>query len=249
MLDLAGGWEAVYTERDVGEAAQPPPPARRQLGDSARSRSRSPASPSELAAALEEAFRLHAARWRDRPDASGFATPAGRRFHRDAIPRSRPPGVPRIALLRVGGARGRVQLLLPARRHACTSTSWPSTPTTRPLVARAATTLAAIEAAAAEGARRVEFLGGGERYKLELADGLEPLHQGIGLATTARGRAAAPPRASRAVHARRRLKETPVRRLYYDGLAPARRVARVTRSAMSARRGPSAPSPRPARTP
>ena len=110
------------------------------------------------------------------------------------------------------------------------------------------TTLAAIEAAAAEGARRVEFLGGAERYKLELADGLAPLHQCVGLATTARGRAAAAARVA-AIQAQRRLKETPVRRLYYEGLAPARRVARVTRSAMSARPGTSAPSPRPARTP
>ena len=42
-------------------------------------------------------------------------------------------------------------------------------------------TLDAIEAAAAEGATRVEFLGGAERYKLELADRLEPLYQGLGL--------------------------------------------------------------------
>ena len=47
-------------------------------------------------------------------------------------------------------------------------------------------TLDAIETAAAEGATRVEFLGGAERYKVELADRLEPLCQGLGLACTLR---------------------------------------------------------------
>ena len=36
---------------------------------------------------------------------------------------------------------------------------------------------------------RVEFLGGGERYKLELADGLAPLYHGFGVASGVRGRA------------------------------------------------------------
>jgi CelD/BcsL family acetyltransferase involved in cellulose biosynthesis len=109
-------------------------------------------------------------------------------------------------------------------------------------------TLAALEAAAAEGVRRVEFLGGAERYKLELADRLEPLYQGIGLASGAHGRAAAAARAA-AVRARLRLKDTPARRLYYDGLAPARRIARLASSATSARRGISAAGRSPARTP
>jgi CelD/BcsL family acetyltransferase involved in cellulose biosynthesis len=50
-------------------------------------------------------------------------------------------------------------------------------------------TLDAIQSAEQEGARRVEFLGGGERYKLELADATAPLYQCIGFATTMRGRA------------------------------------------------------------
>ena len=50
-------------------------------------------------------------------------------------------------------------------------------------------TLDAIEAAADEGLTRVEFLGGGERYKVELADGFEPLYHGFGLASGVRGRA------------------------------------------------------------
>ena len=48
-------------------------------------------------------------------------------------------------------------------------------------------TLSAIEAAADEGVTRVEYLGGGERYKLELSDGLAPMYQCIGFAQTAKG--------------------------------------------------------------
>jgi CelD/BcsL family acetyltransferase involved in cellulose biosynthesis len=53
------------------------------------------------------------------------------------------------------------------------------------------TTLAAIEAAAAEGVERVEFLGGDERYKQDLADANEPLYECIGFASSWRGRAQA----------------------------------------------------------
>ena len=53
------------------------------------------------------------------------------------------------------------------------------------------TTLAAIEAAAAEGVERVEFLGGDERYKQELADTNDPLYECVGFASSLRGRAAA----------------------------------------------------------
>jgi CelD/BcsL family acetyltransferase involved in cellulose biosynthesis len=247
VIDLAGGWEAVYKERTSAKRRSLHRRRRRQLGGLGEVTFEVARSPSELAAALEEAFRLHAARWRDRPEASGFASRAGRRFHRAAVRALAPSGVPRIALLRVGGrAVACNYFFLLGDRMYFHELAFD------PVVARWSpgqiTTLAAIEAAAAEGARRVEFLGGGERYKLELADSLEPLHQAIGLATTARGRTAATARVA-AVHAHRRLKETPVRRLYYEGLAPARRIARVTRSARSARPGTSAPGPRPARTP
>ena len=42
-------------------------------------------------------------------------------------------------------------------------------------------TLETLRTASEEGLTRVEFLGGDERYKLELADHLEPLYQGFGL--------------------------------------------------------------------
>ena len=247
VLDLDGGWERVYTQRTSAKRRSLHRRRWRQLGDLGEVTFEVARGSSELAAAIEEAFRLHAARWNDRPEASGFATPAGREFHREAIQALAPSGAPRIALLRVGGVAVACNyfFLLAGRMYFHELAFDPAVARWSP---GQLTTLASIEAAAAEGARRVEFLGGDERYKLELADRLEPLHQGIGLAATVRGRTAAAGRVA-SVHARRRLKETPVRRLYYDGLAPARRVARVTRSVTSARRGTSAPGPSPARAP
>ena len=64
-------------------------------------------------------------------------------------------------------------------------------------------TLDTIETAAAEGLTRVEFLGGAERYKLELADRLDPLCQGIGLARGPLARAVV---ASRLAYIRLRLR-------------------------------------------
>jgi CelD/BcsL family acetyltransferase involved in cellulose biosynthesis len=247
VMDLGAGWEATYRAKTSAKRRNLHGRRRRQLerlGDVTFDVARDLEA---LSPALEDAFRLHAARWRDRPEASGFATPRGRRFHRAALAALAPLGVPRIALLRVAG-----------RPVACNyfflldGCMYFHELAFDPALARwspgQVATLEAIAAAADEGARRVEFLCGAERYKLELADRLEPLHQGIGLASTARGRAAAAARVA-SVRAHRRLKRTPVRRLYYEGLAPARRFARATRSATSARRGTSAPGPRPARTP
>ena len=246
VMDLAAGWEAAYRAKTSAKRRNLHRRRRRQLErlgevsfDVARTRD-------ELAPALEDAFFLHAARWQDRPEASGFASARGRRFHRAALA-ALPPGVPRIALLRVAG-----------RPVACNyfflldGCMYFHELAFDPALARwspgQVATLEAIAAAAAEGARRVEFHGGAERYKHELADRLEPLHQGHGLAVTRRGRAAVAARV-RAVDARRRLKDTPVRSLYYEGLAPARRMARLARRSRSARLGSSALGRSPQRTP
>ena len=84
-------------------------------------------------------------------------------------------------------------------------------------------TLDTLEAAAADGLRRVEFLGGGEDYKLQLMDGFEPLQQALGLADGPRGRLYVGARlASISLRMRLRRSEA-VRRLYVDRLAFARR--------------------------
>jgi CelD/BcsL family acetyltransferase involved in cellulose biosynthesis len=245
VMDLEPSWDAVYRAKTSAKRRSLHRRRRRQLEGLGEVTFEVAREVDELAPALEEAFRLHAARWRDRPEASGFATRTGRAFHRAALA-ALPPGVPRIGLLRVGGrpAACNYFFLLGGRMYFHELAFDPALARWSP---GQVATLEAIGAAAAEGARRVEFLGGAERYKLELADRLEPLHQGLGLAATRRGRAAVVAR-TQAVHARGQLKRTPVRRLYYEGLAPARRMARLASSAMSARRGTRAPGRSPERT-
>jgi CelD/BcsL family acetyltransferase involved in cellulose biosynthesis len=247
VLDISEGWDAVYRRRTSGKRRNLHRRRRRQLQELGELTFTVAREPAALAAALEEAFRLHEARWRDRPEASGFATAAGRRFHRAALEALAPAGVARIALLAVGGRAVACNyfFVLGDRMYFHELAFDPEFARWSP---GQVTTLDTLAAAAAAGITRVEFLGGAERYKLELADRLEPLYQGLGLASGARGRAAVAVRTA-AWQGRQRLKRTPVRRLYYEGLAPARRVARVASMATSARRGISAAGRRPARIP
>jgi CelD/BcsL family acetyltransferase involved in cellulose biosynthesis len=91
-------------------------------------------------------------------------------------------------------------------------------------------TLDALEAAGEEGLQLVEFLGGSERYKLELSDRLEPLYQGLGLAASARGQAVLAGRLGM-VRLRRRLKRSPtLHRLYLNGFGSLRRFRRGRRA-------------------
>ena len=86
-------------------------------------------------------------------------------------------GVLRIVLMRVARKSRGVPLLLRAGGRDGRAPS-----RLRPELARYSpglvATLETIRLASDDGMRRVEFLGGGERYKLELADHLEPLSEG-----------------------------------------------------------------------
>jgi CelD/BcsL family acetyltransferase involved in cellulose biosynthesis len=228
VLELPDGWPAAYAARISSRHRSLDRRRRRQLAEIGPVTVEVARDVETLGPALEVAFALHEARWRDRPEASGFATPAGRAFHRAVIRTLAPLGVPRIVLLRVGG-----------RPVACNyflllgETMFFHELAFHPDLARFSpgwlTTVEALSAAAADGARRVEFLGGTERYKLELADRCEPLYQGLGLASTRRGRVGVQARTA-SVSVRRRLKHTPLRRVYYEHLAPARRAIRRLRS-------------------
>jgi CelD/BcsL family acetyltransferase involved in cellulose biosynthesis len=85
-------------------------------------------------------------------------------------------------------------------------------------------TLDSIGLACEEGVRRIEFLGGPERYKSDLADGFEPMYEAVGHAASIRGSVAVAARVG-TVKTRRFLKRSPaLRRFYFDGLAPVRRL-------------------------
>ncbi len=226
VLDLEPGWPEVYRAKTSAKRRSLHRRRRRQLAELGELSVEVARTREVLAPALEEAFELHELRWRDRPEASRFATPAGRAFHREALRAIAP--VPRILTVRIDG-----------RAVACNyffllgDCMYFHELAFDPGFARFSpgqiATLEALEAAAGEGARRVEFLGGAERYKLELADRFEPLYEGVGLARTLRGRAAASARIA-VLDLRRTLKGTPARRVYYDHLAPARRALRRLRS-------------------
>ncbi len=228
VLALNGGWEEVYRQKTSAKKRNQHRRRRRQLEGLGQLEVSVARSGAELEAALEEAFRLHELRWRGRPDHSDFGTPSGMRFHRAALRALLELDAPRIVMLRLDGRAiaFHYYFALFDRMYVHRLGFDPAYARYSPGLVN---TLDAIEAAARDGARRVEFLGGGERYKLELADGIEPMHRLIGLPRGIRGQVLARA-ASAQVRARLRLKRTPaINRAYYRGLAPARRLRSALR--------------------
>jgi CelD/BcsL family acetyltransferase involved in cellulose biosynthesis len=223
VLDLTEGWDAVYESKLSAKKRNHHRRRRRQLAELGRVDVEVARTPAELEAALEDAFELHMLRWRGRPDGSGFATPVGRSFHRATARALAALDVPRIVTLKIDGrpVAFHYYLTLEGRMYVHRIAFDPAFGRFSPGVIN---TLDAIETAAAEGATRVEFLGGAERYKVDLADHLEPLYQAFGLAGSLRGRVAVAGRLG-GIRLRKRLKRSPaLRRFYFDGLAPARRL-------------------------
>jgi CelD/BcsL family acetyltransferase involved in cellulose biosynthesis len=223
VLDLRPGWDTVYRSKLSSKRRSHHRRRRRQLAALGRVEVEVARSPAELEPALESAFRLHELRWRGRPDGSGFASPLGRRFNHAAIQALAALDIPRIVTMKIDGrpVAFHYYLAFEGRMYVHRIGFDPAIGRFSPGVIN---TLDAIEAAASEGVSRVEFLGGAERYKVELADRLEPLYQGLGLAGSVRGRAAVAARVA-GIRTRKRLKRSPaLRRFYFDGLAPARRL-------------------------
>jgi CelD/BcsL family acetyltransferase involved in cellulose biosynthesis len=232
VLDLTGGWDAVYRAKTSSKKRSLHRRRRRQLADSGPLEVTRARTLAELEPALEDAFRLHALRWDGRPDGSGFTTAAGIPFHRAAVRRLAAIDVARIVTLRVGGraVAFHYYFALERRMYVHRLAFDPALARFSPGLVN---TLDAIEAASDEGLERVEFLGGDERYKIELADRFEPLCHGFGMASGARGRAYAAAHVG-GIRLRMRLKRSPrLRRLYFDGVAPVRRVARRSRGALA----------------
>ena len=222
VLDLSPGWDAVYRSKLPSKRRNHHRRRRRQLAELGRVEVVVARTEPELEQALEDAFTLHVLRWHGRPDGSGFATPVGRTFNHAIVRALAPLGVPRIVLLKIDGRPVAFHYYL-----AFEGTMYVHRIAFDPAFARFSpgviNTLDAIEAAAAEGLTRVEFLGGAERYKLELADHLEPLYEGFGLARTLKGKAAVAGRLG-GIRVRIQLKRShALRRFYFEGLAPARR--------------------------
>jgi CelD/BcsL family acetyltransferase involved in cellulose biosynthesis len=223
VLDLAAGWDEVYRAKTTSKKRNLHKRRRRQLSELGRLEVTVARDSETTGPALEEAFRLHALRWEGRPDGSGFGTPIGMRFHRAALSALAELDIPRIVTLRLDKR--------PIAFHyyfALCGCMYVHRLAFDPALARFSpgqvNTLDAIQTASDEGLTRVEFLGGGERYKVELADRFEPLYEGVGLARTPQGHAVAAARVG-VINLRRTLKKSPnARRFYFEMLAPARRI-------------------------
>jgi len=225
VLDLAGGWDEVYRAKTSSKKRNLHRRRRRQLAELGRLEVAVARRRDELVPALEEAFAVHARRWEGRPDGSCFATATGKRFHRALIARLAAIDVPRIVTLRLDGRAIAFHYFFALERcmYVHRLAFDPALGRFSPGLVN---TLDAIEAAAGEGLQRVEFLGGDERYKVELADRFQPLCHGFGSSAGARGRAYAAAHTA-GIRLRLRLKRSPrLRRLYFDGVAPVRRMVR-----------------------
>jgi CelD/BcsL family acetyltransferase involved in cellulose biosynthesis len=223
VLDLDEPWADAYARRTSSKKRAHHRRRRRQLGELGRVENVVARTHEELAAALEDAFRLHELRWDGRPDGSRFATPEGMRFHRDAIQALADVDAARIVTLKIDGraVAFHYYFLLEGRMYVHRIAFDPGLSRWSPGVVN---TLDAIQAATDEGATRVEFLGGADRYKLELADRFEPLCQGFGLARSVRGSLALSSRVN-AIRLRKTLKRSKaLRHFYMESLAPARRL-------------------------
>jgi CelD/BcsL family acetyltransferase involved in cellulose biosynthesis len=231
VLDLTGGWDAVYEGKTSSKKRNLHRRRRRQLGELGKLEVVVAREPEALAAALEEAFRLHDLRWEGRPDGSDFAGARGRQFHREALLALAELDIPRIVLLVLDGRAiaFHYYFAFEGRMIVHRLGFDPEFARYSPGLVN---TLDTIATAAAEGLTQVEFLGGAERYKVELADRFDPLCRGLGLAYGARARALV--RAELAtIDLRLRLKRSPsLRRLYVDGLAPLRRAVSRSKAAI-----------------
>jgi CelD/BcsL family acetyltransferase involved in cellulose biosynthesis len=189
VLDLGAGWDAVYGSKLSSKRRSERRRKRRQLEKLGAVEVSVARTREELEPALEDAFRVYELRWQGRHDPSGFVTPAGKRFHRDALLRLAETDAPRLATIRLDGRAIAFALALQVagRTYGVTMAFDPAYGRFGP---GADVKLVSIEAAADEGVTRVELLGAAADHKQRFSDRFEPIYQGIGLARTARGRAA-----------------------------------------------------------
>jgi CelD/BcsL family acetyltransferase involved in cellulose biosynthesis len=227
VLLMPDGWETAYAAKTSSKKRNLHRRRLRQLGEAGEVEWRVSRTLEELGPALEDAFALHGLRWEGRPDGSTFGTAEGHRFHRDAIAAIAPAGVPVIVTLLVGGRPIAFHYFFAlADTMYVHRLAFDPDPSLARFSPGAVCTLETIRVASELGLTRVEFLGGDERYKLELADRLEPLCQAIGLSHGPLATLAVRQRVG-IIRARRKLKHSPLaRRVYVDGLAPLRRLRR-----------------------
>lgn len=214
VLDLRAGWEATYSRKLSSRTRSERRRHRRrleQLGVVDVSVAR---TPEELGPAFDEAVQLHALRWKGRRETSGFSKPNVGAFRRAAVLRLARQHLPRLVTLRLDGRAVAFALYLQYERTAYGLTMG-FDPDLGAYSPGNETLLCSLEQAAQEGVERVEFLGADAPYKRRLADRCEPIHEGIGLASTVRGRVAVEA-LTRGIRVRRQLKRSRTARRIYN---------------------------------
>jgi CelD/BcsL family acetyltransferase involved in cellulose biosynthesis len=230
VLDLGHDWDALYRAKISGKSRNLHRRRRRQLQEQGTLEFSFARTREQVDAALDDAFRIHRLRWEGRPDGSGFATPTGMAFHRAALGALSDQHVVHLVTMRLDGRAIAFLLNLAVgdRFYQYRLAFDPSFGRFSPGVL---TLLETIEWAAGEGFTRFEFLGGAERYKVELADRFEPLHLAVGLPRGPAGRAVVAGRVG-VLSLRMRMKRSATARRVYDATLPARRLLASPKDAL-----------------
>jgi CelD/BcsL family acetyltransferase involved in cellulose biosynthesis len=225
VLELTDDWDALYQAKVSAKRRSQDRRRLQQLKERGSVEFSLARSRKEVELALADAFRLHALRWEARGDGSGFATPTGVSFHRAALGALADQDVVRLMTMTFAGQAIAFTLAfaLGGRLYGYRMAFDPSFARYSPGIVSLVELLAS---ASQEGLKRVEFLGAADSFKLELADDLEPLHLGLGLAATPRGHAVVSTRSS-VRRARERLKRSETARRAYDSARPL--LARLAR--------------------
>jgi CelD/BcsL family acetyltransferase involved in cellulose biosynthesis len=224
VTEMPDGWDEAYTRHTSSNRRNQDRRRERQLEELGTLETSLATTSEAVLRDLPDAFALHHLRWQGRPDGSTFGLAAGQRFQQVALPQLADEGRFAMLTLRLDGrpiafhcwfVAGTSIYLHRNAFDASLSRYGPG------LVALRRSLAAASE----RGARRIEYLGGAEQFKRDLADRFEPLHQGFGLARGPAGRAYVA-RAQLAIALRKRLKRSErLHRLYLSGALRRRRNA------------------------
>ncbi len=222
VTEMPEGWEEAYTRHASSKRRSTDRRRERQLSELGNLEYSLATDGEGVLRDLPDAFELHRLRWEGRPDGSTFGTPGGQRFQRDALPRLADEGHFAMLTVRIDGKPvafmnwfviGSTIFLYRNGYDESVGRFGPGLVTLR----------RAMALASERGARRMEYLGGGERYKRELADRFDPMYQGYGLARGPIGHAYVA-RARMSIALRRRLKKSErLHKLYTSGALRGRR--------------------------
>jgi CelD/BcsL family acetyltransferase involved in cellulose biosynthesis len=191
VLNISDGWDATYARRTTGKRRTRHRRNRRELEEMGRLETIVARTRDELGPALDETFRVHELRWAGRYDGSGYTTPVSRAFHHAALRKLAALDVARIVLLRLDGAAIAFQFWLNlGERGFVYRIGFDPNPRFYAASPGQVNTFDAMAAATHDGVRTVEWLGAADEFKLAWSDRFDPVHDGFGLASSAKGRLA-----------------------------------------------------------